>query len=66
MTSRNTRLVRLIRRAHLPAKVNLIAWNSGSEILYSTPSADDVSRFQQRLIDHQIPAYIRRPRGRDV
>lgn len=59
-------LIRLIRRANLPAKVNLIAWNPGPGIPYSMPAPEDVARFQQRLIDNQIPAYIRRPRGRDI
>jgi 23S rRNA (adenine2503-C2)-methyltransferase len=59
-------VIKLIRRANLPAKVNLIAWNPGPGIPYSTPSTEDVARFQQRLINHQIPAYIRRPRGRDI
>ena len=59
-------VIRLIRRANLPAKVNLIAWNPGPGIPYSMPAPEDVGRFQQRLIDTQTPAYIRRPRGRDI
>jgi 23S rRNA (adenine2503-C2)-methyltransferase len=59
-------VVKLIRRANLPAKVNLIAWNPGPGIPYAMPSAEDVAQFQQRVIDNQIPAYIRRPRGRDI
>lgn len=59
-------LIKLIRRANLPAKVNLIAWNPGPGIPYSMPTPEDVSRFQQRLTENQIPAYIRRPRGRDI
>jgi len=59
-------VVRLIRRANLPAKVNLIAWNPGPGIPYAMPSAEDVTRFQQHLIDNGIPAFIRRPRGRDI
>ena len=59
-------LVKLVRRANLRAKVNLIAWNPGPGIPYSMPAPEDVTRFQQRLIDNQIPAYIRRPRGRDI
>lgn len=59
-------LIKLIRRANLPAKVNLIAWNPGPGIPYATPTPEDVARFQQRLIENQIPAYIRRPRGRDI
>jgi 23S rRNA (adenine2503-C2)-methyltransferase len=59
-------VVRLIRRANLPAKVNLIAWNPGPGISYAMPSPEDVNHFQQHLIDHDIPAFVRRPRGRDI
>ena len=59
-------VVKLMRRANLPAKVNLIAWNPGPGIPYSMPDAGDVTRFQQYLISHQVPAFIRRPRGRDI
>jgi 23S rRNA (adenine2503-C2)-methyltransferase len=59
-------VVKLIRRANLPAKVNLIAWNPGPGIPYAMPSAEDVARFQKHLIAHQVPAFIRRPRGRDI
>jgi 23S rRNA (adenine2503-C2)-methyltransferase len=48
------------------AKVNLIAWNSGPEIPFSTPSDSRVHTFQKILIDSGIPAFIRRPRGRDI
>ena len=59
-------VVKLVRRAGLPAKVNLIAWNPGPGIPYKMPSSEDVSRFQQQLIDHGVPAFLRRPRGRDI
>jgi 23S rRNA (adenine2503-C2)-methyltransferase len=59
-------VVRLVRRANLPSKVNLIAWNPGPGIPYAMPTPEDVSRFQQRLIDRGIPAFLRRPRGRDI
>src|SRR6185436_4877027 len=49
----------------LPAKVNLIAWNSGPEIPFQTPSDDRVLAFQRILMDAGIPTFIRRPRGRD-
>jgi len=48
------------------AKVNLIALNPGPEIAFSTPSDERVHAFQQVLIDAGIPAFIRRPRGRDI
>jgi 23S rRNA (adenine2503-C2)-methyltransferase len=48
------------------AKVNLIALNAGPEIPFNTPADDRVLAFQQTLIDAGIPAFIRRPRGRDI
>ncbi len=48
------------------AKVNLIALNPGPEIPFRTPSDEAVARFQQVLIAGGIPAYVRRPRGRDI
>jgi 23S rRNA (adenine2503-C2)-methyltransferase len=50
----------------IDAKVNLIAWNSGPEIPFATPSDARVHAFQQTLRDAGIPAFIRRPRGRDI
>ena len=50
----------------LRAKVNLIALNPGPGIPYATPSAESVHAFQQALIQAGIPAFIRRPRGRDI
>ena len=61
----NAREVAAILRG-LNAKVNLIAWNSGPEIPFSTPSDERVRTFQKTLFDAGIPAYIRRPRGRDI
>jgi len=57
-------LVELIRG--LRAKVNLIALNPGPEIPYSTPETDRVLAFQSTLIAAGIPAFLRRPRGRDI
>jgi len=57
-------LVELIRG--LRAKVNLIALNPGPEIPYSTPETDRVLAFQSILIAAGVPAFLRRPRGRDV
>ncbi|MGC2619708.1 MAG: 23S rRNA (adenine(2503)-C(2))-methyltransferase RlmN [Acidobacteriaceae bacterium] len=59
-------VVKLMRRANFPAKVNLIAWNPGPGVAFSMPKEQDVARFQQRLRDQGIPAFIRRPRGRDI
>ena len=57
-------LVDLIRG--LRAKVNLIALNPGPEIPFSMPDAASVLAFQSVLTSAGIPAYIRRPRGRDI
>ncbi len=59
-------VARLVRRSGLPAKVNLIAWNPGPGIEYSTPETGAVEAFRQTLIDAGVPAYVRRPRGRDI
>ena len=50
----------------LRAKVNLIALNPGPEIPFSMPSQERVLAFQNVLTRAGIPAFIRRPRGRDI
>jgi 23S rRNA (adenine2503-C2)-methyltransferase len=50
----------------LRAKVNLIALNPGPGIDFSTPTGDRVAAFQQVLMQAGIPAFVRRPRGRDI
>ncbi len=50
----------------MKAKVNLIVWNPGPGINYIQPKPEDVAVFQNMLIDGGMPAYIRRPRGRDI
>ncbi len=47
-------------------KVNLIALNPGPGIAFETPEADRVAAFQKTLRDLGIPAFVRRPRGRDI
>ena len=59
-------LARLIRRSGLAAKVNLIAWNPGPGIAYSTPQPESVEAFRNALVSAGIPAYLRQPRGRDI
>src|SRR5580692_3169363 len=54
-------LVRGIR-----AKINLIALNPGAELPYQTPEQDRVLAFQRILVAAGIPAFVRRPRGRDI
>jgi 23S rRNA (adenine2503-C2)-methyltransferase len=48
------------------AKVNLIALNPGPGIEFSTPVEERVAAFQQVLTRAGIPAFVRRPRGRDI
>ncbi len=50
----------------LRAKVNLIALNPGPELPFSTPADERVLAFQNVLTRTGIPAYVRRPRGRDI
>ena len=57
-------MVELIRG--LRAKVNLIALNPGPELPFSTPTDERVVAFQNVLTRAGIPAFIRRPRGRDI
>ncbi|HEY3706541.1 MAG TPA: 23S rRNA (adenine(2503)-C(2))-methyltransferase RlmN [Terracidiphilus sp.] len=59
-------VARLVRRTGLPAKVNLIAWNPGPGVPYSTPDPDAVDNFKRSLAGEGIAAYLRRPRGRDI
>lgn len=59
-------VARLVRRTGLPAKVNLIAWNPGPGISYSMPAAESVDKFRAALQAAGVPAYLRRPRGRDI
>ncbi len=59
-------VVKLVRRAQFPAKVNLIAWNPGPGVAFTMPGAEDVARFQERLREQGVPAFVRRPRGRDI
>ena len=50
----------------LRAKINLIVWNSGPDMPFHEPLSADVAAFQKRLREADIPAFIRRPRGRDI
>jgi 23S rRNA (adenine2503-C2)-methyltransferase len=59
-------LIALARSAPMPVKVNLIAWNPGPGIAYAMPEPHQVAAFQQRLIARGVPAFLRRPRGRDI
>jgi 23S rRNA (adenine2503-C2)-methyltransferase len=50
----------------LRCKVNLIALNPGPGIDFVTPDAERVAAFQEILRGAGIPAFVRRPRGRDI
>ncbi len=57
-------LVELIRGVR--AKVNLIALNPGPGIEFQTPAQQKVLIFQNILMAAGVPAFVRRPRGRDI
>jgi len=57
-------LVELIRGVR--AKVNLIALNPGPGIAFQTPARERVLQFQNILMAAGVPAFVRRPRGRDI
>ncbi|HZQ92903.1 MAG TPA: 23S rRNA (adenine(2503)-C(2))-methyltransferase RlmN [Terriglobales bacterium] len=48
------------------AKVNLIALNPGPGIEFATPVETRTAEFQRILIEAGIPAFVRKPRGRDI
>ena len=57
----------LARRVRdIRCKVNLIAFNPGPGVPYSMPIHERVLAFRSILTGTGIPAFIRRPRGRDI
>jgi 23S rRNA (adenine2503-C2)-methyltransferase len=50
----------------LRCKVNLIALNPGPGIDFTTPGEERVAAFQKILREAGFPAFVRRPRGRDI
>jgi 23S rRNA (adenine2503-C2)-methyltransferase len=50
----------------LRAKLNLIAFNPGPGIDFRTPAQERVLQFQNILRAAGMPAFVRRPRGRDI
>lgn len=50
----------------LRCKVNLIALNPGPGIAFTTPGEERVAAFQNTLRAAGVPAFVRRPRGRDI
>jgi 23S rRNA (adenine2503-C2)-methyltransferase len=57
-------VVELVRG--LRARINLIAMNPGTELPYLTPEQERVAAFRAILVAAGIPAFVRRPRGRDI
>jgi 23S rRNA (adenine2503-C2)-methyltransferase len=57
-------VVELVRG--IKAKINLIALNPGVELPYQTPEQERVFAFRRILVAAGIPAFVRRPRGRDI
>ena len=50
----------------IKAKINLIALNPGPGVAFQTPTDESVLTFQRILTEAGVPAFIRRPRGRDI
>ena len=50
----------------LQAKVNLIVWNPGPGVPYEQPTEDAANLFHKLLVEGGVPAFTRRPRGRDI
>jgi 23S rRNA (adenine2503-C2)-methyltransferase len=48
------------------AKVNLIALNPGPGLDFDTPTTSQTLAFQRVLVEAGIPAFVRRPRGRNI
>jgi len=59
-------LTKLVAPLRDRCKVNLIAWNPGPGTEFHTPDPRAVRTFQEMLVSQNIPAYIRKPRGRDI
>jgi len=57
-------LIELLRG--IRCKVNLIALNPGPGIQFGTPAEQRVQIFKDLLIKAGVPAFVRRPRGRDI
>jgi 23S rRNA (adenine2503-C2)-methyltransferase len=58
------RLVKLLNG--IRAKVNLIPHNPAPELPYRASSMERILSFQMILVDKDVPAFIRRPRGQDI
>ena len=54
------------RVREIRCKFNLIAWNPGPDVPFTMPAQESVLNFQQKMIEAGVPAFVRRPRGRDI
>jgi 23S rRNA (adenine2503-C2)-methyltransferase len=50
----------------LCARVNLIPYNSGSQLPFRAPPFERIVAFQKILVDRRIPTFIRISRGQDI
>lgn len=60
------RLLRLVRRHKLRAKVNLIPFNPGGGLEFQAPPRDEILAFRDLLLAAGLPCSVRRNRGRDI
>ncbi len=58
------RLVKLLNGVR--AKVNLIPHNPAPELTFRASPMDRILSFQKILVDRDVPAFIRKPRGQDI
>jgi 23S rRNA (adenine2503-C2)-methyltransferase len=58
------RLVKLLNGVR--AKVNLIPHNPAPELPYRASPMERILNFQKILLERDVPAFIRRPRGQDI
>jgi len=58
------RLVKLLNG--IRAKVNLIPHNPAPELPYRASPMERILSFQKILLERDVPAFIRRPRGQDI
>jgi 23S rRNA (adenine2503-C2)-methyltransferase len=58
---------RLVKILHgIPSKINLIPLNEAAGIPFKRPSEENVTRFQQILMDAGLAAIVRRSKGADI
>ena len=60
------RLVALIRKHHLRAKVNLIPFNPGGGLGFQSTPMEEIRSFRDRLLAAGVPCSIRQNRGGDI